>query len=150
MAEPTIADIFTQLAEAARPDAAQAIYQRNQQYALPAPIMSGYQTKLGPLTELAFQNWVSTNHVPFDPSPTADYDMRGFYKALRDGSPHARTGINENDGMLHFSDYFKTPYHRSFSAESRFAKPGAAPVWNEVDQLEAPSGRIVFDERKQK
>ncbi|CAL62415.1 Hypothetical protein HEAR2282 [Herminiimonas arsenicoxydans] len=118
-------------------------------YAKSAPVMTGYTTKLDPLREMAFQGWVQKNNVPFDPSANADYDMRGFYKAQVDGSPVASSGINENDGRMHFTDYFKTPAHQSFSAESKWATNGA-PRWNEVDQLALPSGKIVFDERNRK
>ena len=120
---------------------------RNMQYAVPSPVMQGgYLTKLDPLEEMAFMLWVKEKNVPFDPSPNADYDMRGFYKAMKSGDPKASTGMNSNDGQLHFTDFFKTPFHESFSAESRYAKPGA-PKWNESDQLVLPSGKIVFDER---
>lgn len=122
---------------------------RNMKYAMPAPVMQGgYLTKLSPLDEMAFKQWVAANNVPFDPSPEADYDMRGFFKALMTGDPRAKTGMNANDGQLHFTDFFKTPNHKSFSAESKYAKPNAgAPSWNESDQLVTPGGRIVFDER---
>lgn len=116
-------------------------------YALPPSVMAnGYQTKLGLLQEMGFQNWVKENNVPFDPSPTADYDMRGFYQALQAGDPRAQTGQNANDGKLHYADYFKTPYHESFSGGSKFAAPGA-PSWNRSDQLVMPDGRVVLDER---
>lgn len=116
-------------------------------YALPPSVMKdGYLTKLNPLTEMAFRQWVAKNKIPFDPSNKADYDMRGFYQAMMRGDKTAQSGINQNDGQLHFSDTYKTPYHESFSSESKFAAPGA-PRWNELDQLAAPSGRIVFDER---
>jgi hypothetical protein len=127
---------------------AQALLARNSAYALPPSVMTGsYQTKLNPLQELAFQSWVKKNGIPFDPSPAADYDMRGFYRAMLYGDPEAKTTMNANDGMPHFIDRFKTPYHESFSAESQWAKPGA-PTWNELDQLVLPSGKVVFDERK--
>jgi len=124
------------------------IYSRNQAYAKPAPA-NGYQTTLTPDEEAGFQKWVKTNNVPFDPSPTSDYDMRGFYRGLMNGDPNAKTGQNANDGKLHFSDFWKTPYHKSFSAESQYADPTKAPSWNEKDQLVLPNGQIVFDERAQ-
>jgi muramidase (phage lysozyme) len=114
-------------------------------WAKPAP-PEGYLTKLDPADEAKFQDWVKTNKVPFDPSPTADYDMRGFWKDLTTGGGHAKTGANANDGKLHFTDYFKTPYHESFSSESQWATD-KAPTWNEKDQLVTPDGRVVFDER---
>lgn len=130
------------------PDAPQAdAYTRNRAYAKPAP-SGGYLTRLSPAQEAQFQAWVKQNNVPFDPSPQADYDMRGFFKALKAGDPRASTGVNQNDGKLHFGDYWKTPYHKSFSNESQWAT-AEAPRWNERDQLVLPSGSVVFDERAQ-
>lgn len=105
-----------------------------------------YLTVLPPEEEQNFQDWVVANKVPFDPSPTADYDMRGFYEGLKNNDPNARTGINPNDQKLHFSDYWKTPYHESFSAQSQFANK-EAPNWNAHDQLVTPAGKVLFDER---
>jgi hypothetical protein len=119
-------------------------YARNMAYAKPSP--SGYLTTLSPSDELSFQAWVKQNNVPFDPSPASDYDMRGFWQAMKNGDPDVRTGINANDNQIHYTDKFKTPYHMSFSRESQWATPDA-PAWNEADQLVLPSGRIVFDER---
>jgi hypothetical protein len=106
-----------------------------------------YATQLPPLDEMAFQQWVKQNNVPFDPRPTSDYDMRGFYRALQQGDPRARTEINPNDQRMHFTDAFKTPYHESFSGGSQYAGP-VAPQWNVLDQLISPGGRILFDERQ--
>jgi len=121
-------------------------FSRNAPYAKPA---NNYLTSLPPEQEKEFQAWVKKNNVPFDPSPTADYDMRGFYKAMKAGDPRASTGVNQNDGKLHFGDTFKTPYHKSFSNESQWATEGA-PRWNDKDQLVLPDGRVVFDERAPK
>lgn len=122
-------------------------YERNKQWAQPAPA-GGYLTKLSPKDETRFQNWVKLNRVPFDPSPNADYDMRGFFQALQAGDKRAATAVNANDNQMHFPDYWKTPYHQSFSAESKWATKGA-PTWNEQDQLVTPDGAVVFDERAQ-
>jgi len=122
------------------------IYRRNMAYARPG----NYRTQLSPTEELAFIDWTMKNKVPFDDTPTSDYDMRGFFKGLMSGDPNATTGMNANDGKLHFSDYWKTPYHQSFSAESQWANPKTAPRWNEKDQLVLPDGTIVFDERNSK
>ena len=119
-------------------------------YALPPSVMKkGYLTQLNPLQEMAFQAWVKKNNIPFDPSEQADYDMRGFFQAQLNGDKSASTGMNANDGLMHFTDKFKTPYHESFSSESKFAKP-MAPRWNPLDQLIGPNGRILFDERARK
>jgi hypothetical protein len=108
-----------------------------------------YNTPLSLLDEMAFRQWVTDNHVPFNPDAQApqDYDMRGFYQGLQQQNPHAVTATNQNDGQLHFTDYWKTPLHRSFSDESQWAGPNA-PSWNSLDQLVTPGGRIVFDERR--
>lgn len=105
-----------------------------------------YLTTLPPDEEARFQEWVKANNVPFDPSPTADYDMRGFFVGLENKDPHAKTGINPNDQQLHFGDWWKTPFHESFSAESQFANR-EAPNWNEKDQLVTPKGKVLFDEK---
>ncbi len=121
-----------------------ANFQRNKAYARQE---KSYLTKLPPEQERAFQDWVSKNNVPFDPSAKADYDMRGFWHGLVTGDRKAQTAINPNDNKMHFPDYWKTPYHESFSNESMHAAKGA-PKWNEKDQLVLPNGKIVFDERK--
>lgn len=126
----------------------QEAFARNSAYALPPSVMKdGYQTNLNPLQEMAFQQWVKDKQIPFDPSPTADYDMRGFYQAQMNGDSSAKTSVNANDGMPHFTDPYKTPYHESFSAESKYAGQGA-PNWNEQDQLVMPDGQVVLDERQ--
>lgn len=118
-------------------------------YASPPPVMAGnYMTKLSPLQEMAFQQWVKQNNVPFNPSPTADYDMRGFYQAMMNRDPRASSGIDPNDGRMHFTDYFKTPTHPSFSAESKWATNGA-PSWNENDQLIDKLGKVIYDAGQQ-
>jgi hypothetical protein len=77
--------------------------------ASPPSVMSGgsYLTQLDPLREAAFQSWVQKNKVPFDPSPNADYDMRGFWRALQQGDPMAQQTLNANDQQMHFPDYWK-------------------------------------------
>lgn len=101
-------------------------------------------TKLSPGMESDFMKWVKDNSVPLTP----DYDMRGFYKAMRGGDPRAVTGVNQNDGMLHFTDTWKTPLHHSFSGESIYANPGTqGPRWNPIDQLVNAVGQVLFDER---
>lgn len=106
-------------------------------------------TPLSLADELQFRQWVQQNKVPFDPNtpgPT-DYDMRGYWQGLQNGNPMARpTEINPNDNQPHYTDYYKTPLHRSFSAGSQWAGPGA-PDWVNDHQLAAPSGRILFDEK---
>lgn len=104
-----------------------------------------YKTTLSLPDELEFQQWVKKNHVPFDDSPTSDYDMRGFYKAQKSGDPAAQTAVSAFDGKMHFPDTYKTPYHQSFSRESIYATPNA-PQWN-GDQLQNRIGTTLVDER---
>lgn len=117
------------------------------QYAKPGLTEADLNTNLG-VQELAFRDWVGRNNIPFDPNQKgpSDYDMRGFYKALMAGDPRASNSVNPNDNMIHYPDYWKTPYHQSFSGESQWALP-TAPNWNENDQLVTPDGMVVFDER---
>ncbi len=114
------------------------------------PFLPGnYNTALDPATELAFRQWVATNSVPFNvntPGPT-DYDMRGYYQGMMNGNPMARPSeINPNDNRPHYTDYYKTPLHQTFSSESQWAGPNA-PQWINGSQLAGPSGRILFDEK---
>lgn len=105
----------------------------------------GYLTRLGPGLRSAFNEWRLANNVPYDPSPYADYDMPGFFKGLMTGDPHAQSGVSSVDGQIHYSDYWKTPYHQSFSSESQYALPGA-PQWNQYNQLIDKYGQTVYDE----
>lgn len=84
-----------------------------------------YTTTLAPAEEQQFKSWVNTNKVPWQDSPTADYDMRGFWKGLQSGDPTARTAINSVDNQIHYPDKWKTPYHQTFSNESQYATPNA-------------------------
>jgi hypothetical protein len=106
---------------------------------------SPYDTKLTASEEAAFRRWVAQNDVPFDVNAReTDYDMRGFWKAAQQGDERASTAVNANDGQIHFPDYWKTPLHRTFSNESKWATPDA-PHW-EGDRLIDKNGRVVFDE----
>jgi hypothetical protein len=106
---------------------------------------STYATQLTPAEEMLYQAWVAQNRVP---TAGNDYDMRGFYRALLSGDPRATSAVDPNDSRMHYPDFWKTPQHETFSAESQWATP-AAPSWNAQDQLVTPGGRIVFDNRNQ-
>jgi len=123
---------------------AQSMMAQNQQYARPGP----YGTMLMPSEEVGFRNWLQAGNVPFNTSAGVgqDYDMRGFYQAMQQRDPLATSAFNQNDQSLHYPDFWKTPYHRSFSSGSQWALPGA-PSWNRQDQLVDRRGNIVFDER---
>lgn len=103
-----------------------------------------YVTSLAPAEENEFQSWVKNNKIPFDPSANSDYDMRGFWKASKAGDPNASTAVSQFDGRIHFPDTYKTPYHKTFSNESKYATP-SAPKWV-GDKLIDSSGRVIADE----
>jgi hypothetical protein len=121
-------------------------FQRNSQYV--AQGANKFQTDLTPADESAFQQWVQKNNVPFDPKATGpqDYDMRGFWKGLQNGDARAQSAVDKNDGKMHYPDYWKTPYHQTFSNESQWAN-GNAPGWNDKDQLVGKNGAVVYDDR---
>lgn len=130
------------------PAQANARSEKNMPYAKPVGF-GGFTTLLSVPEEQQFKAWVKANKVPFDPAPNADYDMRGFFRALQNKDPAATRAVNPNDGKMHYPDTWKTPYHESFSNESKFANPKTAPRWNSQDQLVDPTtGAVVFDERK--
>ncbi len=122
----------------------------NPAYPNPAWVRPGDHTFNTPLSlrdEITFNKWVQDNKVPFDAkAPISDYDMRGFWQGLQNGDPIAQSSVNPNDQQMHYPDYWKTPYHQSFSSDSQWASP-LAPSWNEKDQLVAPDGTVIFDER---
>jgi len=113
-------------------------------YGKPGP----YGTKLSDSDELAFEDWVKKNKVPWQDTPTADYDMRGFWKALVSGDPRAKQSLSQFDQHMHFPDTWKTPYNRTFSNESQYALPGA-PHWDKQDRLVDSSGNVLVDESHQ-
>lgn len=112
-------------------------------YRQPGP--NPYQTQLAPADEAKFQQWVKANKVPFDPSPTSDYDMRGFWLA----NQGQMTGTQAKSDGLHYPDTYKTPYHHSFSNESIYS-PSDGPRWQGSDasgwKLVDKNGRVVYDE----
>lgn len=108
--------------------------------ALPGP----YTTKLSPDEELKFRLWAAdpkNNSMQYLASKFPDYDMRGFWKAMVSGDPNAKRG-----GNLHFPDTYKTPYHRSFSNESKYALPDA-PHWVDDYRQVDPHGSVTWDDR---
>lgn len=109
-------------------------------FAKPGP----YTTRLSPQEEQDFNTWVSVYKVPWQDTPTADYDMRGYYKALREG--RAKQSLDPNDRRMHFPDTFKTPYHATFSNQSIYATPDA-PHW-EGDRLMDNQGNLIYDDSK--
>jgi len=114
--------------------------------ARPPFVPGSFNTPLGQMDEFAFRQWAQSNNVPFNPdAPQSDYDMRGFWRAQQQQNPMATSAVNQNDGQMHYPDYWKTPLHQSFSNESQWASEND-PQWINDTQLAAPSGRVVFDE----
>ncbi|WP_157783478.1 hypothetical protein [Rhizorhabdus wittichii] len=97
-------------------------------------------TRLTPDEEQIFLRWAAATRSPV----TDDYDMRGFWK----NGDESQMAVNPNDGMIHYPDTWKTPLHQSFSGESIYANHAIPqPVWNDKDQLVAPDGTVLYDER---
>lgn len=107
------------------------------EYAKPGP----YVTTLSPEDETKFLQWVKANKIPWREEKQSDYDMRGFWKAQQGGDAGAKRATN-----LHFPDTYKTPYHKTFSNESKYATKDA-PHW-EGNVLKDKNGKIVADESK--
>jgi hypothetical protein len=104
-----------------------------------------YITKLTPEEETKFQKWVKQNDVPMEnDTATSDYDMRGYFKDNILGGKGQGTKVSEFDNRPHFPDTYKTPYHKTFSNESRYALP-SAPHWD-GDKLIDKNGKVIADE----
>jgi len=115
----------------------QAYYEHNKKWAKPGP----YVTKLTPEEEARFQKWVKDNHIPWKDVPYADYDMRGYWKAMESGDKSAHQSANR-----HFPDTWKTPYDATFSRESKYALPNA-PFWDGDNLIEVREpGQPLFQE----
>lgn len=91
-----------------------------------------------------FRGWLENhqedgqNPGGWKPSRRSDYDMRGFWKKY-----HGTPEVNHAPGA-HFTDEFKTPYDTSFSAESRYAKPGTPFVWRGGKLINRNNGRVIY------
>ena len=116
------------------------LYNRNKQYSKPDWNITTFKTDK---EEEDFLKWVDKRKIPFDPNdPFPDYDLRGFYKAMLSGDEKATSGINPKDNKMHFSDYWKTPYHESFSNESQWATKDA-PAWINNKLVDIKTGKIL-------
>ena len=123
----------------------QNLLKRNMQYALPD--WQQKLTQLQPTQEQQFLQWIQQNKVPFNPADKfPDYDMRGFWLAQQNKDPRAANATDPYDKQIHYPDYWKTPYHETFSNESQWAKEGA-PSWKD-DVLTTPQGEVIFDPKK--
>lgn len=124
----------------------QNYYERNREYVSNKD--GPFETALGRADEARFRQWLKYHadaHPAlgnFNPNdPTSDYDLRGWWLENNGDAPPAEGG--------HFTDKYKTPYHQSFSNESMYADPEAAPKWQrqgDTWNLTAPDGTVVFSE----
>lgn len=107
-----------------------------------------YVTTLTPEEEPRFQQWVQQNSIPWQDTPKADYDMRGYWQKYAQHGQYPGA-VNPSDKQWHYTDEFKTPYHRLFSNESMYATPDA-PHWEGNDQtgwrLIGKNGMVLHDE----
>lgn len=117
-------------------------FKRNSAWDKPGP----YVTKLSPKEEKQFQQWVKANKIPWQDTPTADYDMRGYWKATLTGG--AKRSRSKFDNTMHFPDRWKTPYDATFSNQSMYAQP-TAPKWV-GDKLIDDKGKLIVDETPRK
>ena len=123
------------------------LLKRNRAYS--QPDWQKQLTQLPVDKEKAFLDWVKANKVPFNAADKyPDYDMRGYYLSTLTNPQAAKAGINPATQSLHYPDTYKTPYHESFSAESKWATKGA-PTWKE-NKLVTPSGEVVFEDKPEK
>lgn len=110
----------------------QSLLKRNSKFAKKGWKITTFKTAQ---EEEQFQHWVHQNKVPFNSNdPYPDYDMRGFYQALQNKDPKATSAVNPYDNRIHYPDYWKTPYHESFSNESQWATKDA-PSWQGNDKI---------------
>ena len=64
---------------------------------------------------------------------------------MLDGDPQATF----NKETKHFTDKWKTPFHKSFSKESIYADPEKAPEWQQEGKnsyLVSPAGEVLYRE----
>lgn len=100
-------------------------------------------TELNPQEETEFQQWAKKYDRRTD---DLGYDMRGFWKAGKQGDPRAKMGFNPIAGEMHDPDTWKTPYSDSFSNESIYANEDA-PHWVAGKLVDTKSGTPVFDDK---
>lgn len=120
------------------PEHYEAAFKHNAPFAKPGP----YRTELSAEEESKFRQWVKNKKVPFDPAEkVSDYDMRGFWKNHRDEAEKWKTG-------KHFPDTYKTPYDTTFSAESKYAKPGTPFEWKGNKLIDKRTGQIIYSNKE--
>jgi hypothetical protein len=111
-------------------------YGWNAQYATAGP----YFTPLSKDQENQYQSWLGgvSKMVGHELDPDdLTYDMRGYWKDI------VNTGQWDSSAFTtgaHFPDIYKTPYHPTFSRESRYALP-TAPAWLNDTLMDPLTGR---------
>jgi len=114
-----------------------------------------YHTKLPPLLEAQYNNYAKSNGFnPNDPT----YDGRGWFQAYANPKDpnHNLTvmTVNPIDHRPHFTDYWKTPLHPSFSMQSKYWTPSMgfmqwSPEGNDpgsANPLRGLTGNVLYDE----
>jgi hypothetical protein len=118
------------------------------------PYTNGYNftTTLQPQEELKFRSWLDANKNTgplkyYNPNDAySDYDMRGYWKETQG---KIQNNIDPYDKQMHFPDTYKTPYHETFSRESKYATKDA-PYWDSQDRLVDKKGNVLFDPKNRK
>lgn len=112
---------------------------------------TSWQTKLSADDEYRMRQELQQNNpLHFNPDdPMSDYDYRGLWQDQQSGVPGSELGANG-----HGTDKHKTPYHETFSNESKYAPGGTlqggdAPSWSKEggnNVLKDSAGRVVKTE----
>ena len=126
----------------------QGLFKRNQAFSKGKFNLTTFKTDK---EEEDYRKWAEDKKIPINhEDPYPDYDMRGFYKALKSGDKKATSAINPSDGQIHYPDHWKTPYHETFSAQSQWANKKTAPDWVGDDKkgwkLQDKAGNVYKDE----
>jgi hypothetical protein len=114
-----------------------------------------FGTNLKPEAEKEFASFAKN----IQQLPTPDFDLRGLFKEAKGkglvdkilgGQETELGGINPTTQTFHFTDKFKTPFHKSFSRESQFATKDA-PRWVQNEdqsfRLVDANNKTLIDER---
>mgnify|MGYP003632444920 CR=1 FL=1 len=119
---------------------------------------SPYSTPLNFGEQLKFEMFKIAQGIPDDGGKfNSTYDMQGFFKKmLQQGgtafqSPTDGATADLPDG-LHFTDEFKTPFHPTFSNESKYKMPGLDRDWTPNGDgtwslIDNKTGAVIRDER---